>query len=288
LNLTEVQYVHLIKLSYSIVRVLAGAPEGMAQANSALQVSPSSVHIPDSGPIGQKVIGSVAQQPEIEYQDGQDYLAVDLLVTVNAVNLRLFDSLATYETSLKSHGIARFALNGNCLAMKKLSSGAMEVDVAMKSLTMRNTRQGNTRFREIIPAVTSQQEQFKVLYTSSGGLESKSVAVITVNSPDVVFAVDPIFALVGFFTSAFPATSPKEDIPPYREEQKQSSSPVDFRVDLHDLSICILEDDSNFESQAIELSVKEMLLSQQVNSFLSRHWDRSDLSIYLRVLQHYQ
>ena len=38
----------------------------------------------------------------------------------------------------------------------------------------------------------------------------------------------------------------------------------DFRVDLHDVSVSILEDDTHADTQAIKLSVKQLLVSQQV------------------------
>lgn len=198
---------------------------------------------------------------------------LDLIISVKAIKLHLYDALASSQANLKDHGIARFALNDNSLRLKLLSDGAGEAQIVLRSFTMSNTRPGNTKFREIIPAAQHDRNQFMALYTISGGPSGAALAVLTVDSPKIIFALDPVIALLDFFTSAFPA-SPSMDTtndPPIHNQMTEPSrgTTMDFRVDLHDVSVSVLQDDGDQESQSIRLSVKQILLSQQVIPFCS-------------------
>ncbi|KAF9044538.1 vacuolar protein sorting-associated protein 13 [Hymenopellis radicata] len=236
LHLTQVQYGILMKLAQSIPKILAGAPEGYAQAES-----------------------SASQESLIVPASVRAWSAVDLVIVVDAVKLHLYDESATTTANLKEHGITRFALNRSELRLKMLSDGSMEAQVVFKSFTMSNTRPGQTKFREIIPATQHDRNQFMVLYTMSGGPDSSSLAII-------IFAVDPVFALVKFFTSYTPDApieiqDERDDAPVDRMDKAQST--FDFRLDLHDVSINVLENDANPETQSIKLNVKQVMLSQQ-------------------------
>ncbi|KZT65144.1 vacuolar protein sorting-associated protein 13 [Daedalea quercina L-15889] len=276
LHLTQLQYKLLIDLSQSIPRVLAGSPEGSAEASQS-PVAPQS-----QSPTASLSPPAVELQPELRVvqQDGgvRVWTAADVFLTIGAVKLHLYDESATTEANLKEHGIARFALTENSLRTKILSDGAIEAQVILKSLTMNNTRPGNSRFREIMPAVEHDRNQVMLLYTKSGG-NGSSLAVLTVDSPKIIFAVDPIIALLEFFTSAMPSASVVEDDADENEvtEANANSSQLDFRLDLHAASVSILQNDSDPETQAIRLAVKQVQLSQQ--GILALSVDRLGMSL---------
>lgn len=262
LHLTQVQYGLLLRLSQSIPRVLAGAPDGVAEAESVVSATVSS-------PVGPKPPARVALEPELRVipsSEARSWTTIDLLVTVNAVKLHLYDEFATTTANVKEHGIARFALNTNSLRLKMLSDGAGEAQVILKSFTMSNTRPGNSKFREIIPAAQHDRNQFMVLYTMSGGPDSSALAVMTVDSPRIIFAVDPVFALLSFFTSfnSNPSDGSDQTLSQAAIDDNKPQSSLDFRVDLHDVSISVLENDSDTDSQSIKLTIDQILLSQQV------------------------
>ena len=271
LALTEVQYGMLMALSQSIPRIL-GVPEGSVQVEPAASnrgvVERSSVKL---GPHNES---AVDLHPELDGHPGSTHprTTLDLVFTVKTVKLQLFDRQATTEANLKDHGIARFALSDNSVRVKTLSDGATEAQVVLRSFTMSNTTPAPSKFREIIPAAQHDRNQFMLLYTSTGGSERSSLAVLTVDSPHILFSLAPVFALMEFFTSAFEAADPdveetevpkalgKENPNPVPDEQ----SIVQFRIDLHDVSISVLEDDLDSDSQAIRLTVAQISLSQQV------------------------
>jgi vacuolar protein sorting-associated protein 13A/C len=210
----------------------------------------------------------VSLQPELRSSQ-RSRTALDLVVAVNAVKLHLYDVLTFSELDLKDHGIARFMLNDNTLRFKLLSDGASEAQIVLRSFTINNTRPGHTKYREIIPAAQHHRNQFMLLYTTSGGSNSTSLAVLTVDSPRVIFAIDPVISLLNFFTSAFhntaPPPSPTESISEHYDHNVQDGhGRTDLRVDLHDVSLSILENEADFETRAICLYISQVSLSQQV------------------------
>ncbi|TFY54315.1 hypothetical protein EVJ58_g8935 [Rhodofomes roseus] len=262
LHLTQLQYKLLMDLAQSIPRALAGAPEGSAEASqsSAVSVRSQDQSVAPSPP-------AVDLQPELRVVQQADgarvWTTIDVLLTIGAVKLHLYDEQATSEVNLKEHGIARFALSENSLRTKVLSDGAIEAQVIMKSMTMNNTRPGHSKFREIMPAAEHDRNQVMLLYTRSGG-NGSALAVLTVDSPKVIFAVDPIIALLEFFTSAIPSAAAVEgDVDDQDTGANSDSSQLDFRLDLHAASVSVLQDDSDPETQAIRLAVKQVQLSQQ-------------------------
>ncbi|KAJ3800717.1 vacuolar protein sorting-associated protein 13 [Lentinula aff. detonsa] len=263
LHLTQVQYGLLIKLSQTIPTVLAGAPEGTSQAEAAAS--------PETQPRSKEEHrAQVSLAPEVTVIDGpKTWPTLDVVVDVDTVKLHLYDEYATEESNLKDHGIARFALNHNSLRLRLLSAGGGEAQVVLKSFTVNNTRPGNTKFREIIPAAKHDRNQFMILYTMAGDANSSSLALLTIDSPQVIFAVDLVFGLVNFFTSAStpePSGPEVEQVESAQSNQKDAElarSTLDFRVDLHDVSISVLENDSDSDSQSIQLSIKQILLSKQ-------------------------
>ena len=271
LHVTQQQYRFIMRLADSIPKVLAATNETEIGSQAAL---PSTTH-PATSPSAQSSpieTSAVDLKPEIEAA-GRIWTSVDLVLAVRAVRLHLYDGGATMESDLKTHGVARFALTSSSFRYKALSDGAAEAELVIKSLTMSNTRVGPTKFREIIPAAQHHRDQFMVLYTTSGGTNPSSLVIMTVDSPKVIFSVDPVFALLGFFSSGseLKSSDASETNDAVRTVAKTGTSDsipqpasIDFRIDLHDVTISVLESDTIAETQAIQLSVKQVLISQQV------------------------
>ena len=280
LHLTQNQYKVLIRLSRAIPRVLQGAPQGETQAEQSLSIkSPTS---PTDDPT--KI--SAGLQPELiipSVESGaKPWTTMDLVVTIGAVKLHLYDEHAT-ERNSRDCGIARFVLNNNSLRMKMLSNGSYEAQVILRSFTMSNTRKCDTKFTEIVPAARHDRNQVMVLYSAAGGRDNSSVAIVTVDSPQLILAIDPMFALLDFAMSPFNTPPPQpqpgsasaaQAKPGSTQAATQASDTpeqgggIGFRFDLHDVVVSILEDETSVDSRAIRLYVRQLLLSQQVNSHL--------------------
>ena len=280
--MTQTQYKVLIGLSQAIPRILQGAPQGEIQANQSLSIKNPSPQPSDLDNDPTKVSASL--QPELAVPSvasgAKPWTTMDLVVTIGAVKLHLYDEHAT-ERNLHDCGIAKFALNNNSLRMKTLSNGSYEAQVILKSFTMNNTRKGDTKFREIIPAARHERNQVMVLYTAAGGRDNSSVAIVTVESPQLILAIDPMFALLDFATSPFNAPTPQpqsgtastaqvinggNQVATQGSNTSGQGGGIGFRFDLHDVVVSILEDETSVDSRAMRLHVRQLLLSQQVNS----------------------
>ncbi|KAG8928477.1 hypothetical protein FRC01_005870 [Tulasnella sp. 417] len=274
LALTQAQYILIVQLSQAIPRVLAvapGAEKAADEASSAPSPPPTPAPaVDDSEP-------KVDLTPELgltaHTESGQEVLlwsSIDVAVNVKAVRLQLFDRRATLETTLRESGIVRCSLTDSQVRFKMLSDGATQTEITLKSFTINNTRAGSSRFREIIPAAQHNRNQFTVLYSTAGSSDPSATAVILIDSPKVLFTVEPVFALLEFFQSPFAQAQPSSaDV--HDESAKASSelepttnqSALTVRLDMHDVSVSVLERDDDPNTQAIQLTVKEINLAQQ-------------------------
>ena len=272
LALTEVQYGMLVALSRSVPLIFVGAPEGTADTEPST-TKRQTVERPD--PTIHE--STVDLYPELEGQPGtvQPRTTLELVLAIATVKLQLYDQRATSEENLKEHGIARFALSDNSVRVKMLSNGAMEAQIVLRSFTMSNTAPGPSKFREIIPAAQNDRNQFMLLYTTSGGSEPLSRALLTVDSPHILFSLSPVFALTEFFMSAFGTSDTVVDYtseaPKTLEEGRVNiptaeKPPLQFRIDFCNVSISVLEDDLDADSQAIRMTVAQISIHQQVCS----------------------
>ena len=203
-----------------------------------------------------------------------------LSVSLPSVKLDLFDTNALYEGDLKTHGIVRFALNSTSMELGLRDNGALQAQTWIKSLNVFNTKSGPSKFREIIPASRNERDQFHCLLTMSGGKRNSVQLIATVDSPNIVFSVDPIFALSNFFLGGLkPRAANERAVNEGKEEQKQqettpSKMSFSYRFDLYDASVSVLEDDQKADTQAIRLSLSRLSLSQQVISHILLYYTK--------------
>lgn len=259
IQLTQIQYGLLLNLSLSVAKVFAGAQDELD--DTGLVVPPNVLPPADSS----SEPSTVSLEPEVRVTSSagvRTWTTVDLVMTVNTVKLHMYDQFAITEADFRTHGIVRFAISSSSVRMKMLSDGAVEAQLVLKSFTMSNTRPGNSKFREIIPAAEHDRNQFMILYTASGG---SALAILTVDSPQVIFALDPVFALVDFFTAPFSHNRHEGEQPTSEVHATEASSvtSLDFRFDLHDVVVTVLEDDTNPSTQSIRLSISQVMLSRQ-------------------------
>ncbi|GAB1518861.1 Vacuolar protein sorting-associated protein 13 [Rhizoctonia solani] len=273
--LTQTQFCILMDLANSVPQVFATAEETekeVEQSNNKMPTLQIEASVPTTPADDNNALVDLGPEISLHATDKEGkpinvWTTLDLVFSCHAVKLHLYDQNASREDNLKECGIARFALVDNIVRYKALSDGASEAEVVLKSLTMSNTRPGPTKFREIMPAAQHDRNQFMILYSTSGGPNPSSRAIVTIDSPKIIFSMDPVFALVDFFSSPYanPEVTNEENAGAQIEEVDTGAqtSELAYRVDIHDLSVNILENDADPHSQAIHLTVKEVSTSQQ-------------------------
>lgn len=274
MNLTQTQYGFVINLLQTIPRAFALVDdEDLEDSLPALDVevpAPSTDGHADSAETVDLMpeLSSVARAADGHIIQLQSSL--ELTFTVGTIYLEVFDAKAWSKETLKDASLARFSLNSTGLKYKMLSNGSMEAELVVRSFTVHDTRTTiQTKFREIIPATSHSGHQFMANYTQSGGSDKSSVANITVDSPKVIFSLDPLFALLDFTMSAFPSTpnpTPTlevEDGEPDTPLPSDSAATFAFRVNIVSPTVIMLDDPTKADTEAVVLSINQVQMSQQ-------------------------
>ncbi|GJN91455.1 hypothetical protein Rhopal_004478-T1 [Rhodotorula paludigena] len=293
MKLTQAQYGLLIHLSRTIPSAFAFGDEDLGEEASAmLEATPAptpprkeieAATASPGEPSGaeQQVVDLMPELPKVvKTADGEQVRlksTLELSFALTAVNLELFTEAASSVESLEEASLARFSLNDTGVKYKMLSNGSMEAEVAIRSFTVNDTRPARlTKFREIIPATKHSGHQFMIHYTQSGGVDKSAIANVTIDSPKIIFSLDPVFALLDYFMSAFQKTqaeldaAAEEKVEPLKEADEQKVDPAPrtnstfaYRVNVVSPTIILLEDPAKADSEAVVLSLSQVQMSQQ-------------------------
>ena len=123
-----------------------------------------------------------------------------------------------------------------------------------------------------------------VSYAQSGGADHSAVANVTIDTPSIIFSLDPLFALLDFVSTPSkeaaartagtePSTPESEGAPVVSEEadkvEQPSQGTLAYRVNVVQASVKLLADPSRHDSEAIVLSIRQVQLAQQGTMVLS-------------------
>lgn len=211
------------------------------------------------------------------------YTTTEVVLALPTVKLQLYDRSAVRPEDLSNHEIAHLLLNESVLRAKLISDGSMEAEFSLKSITMNNSRPGSSKFKQIMGPASHTRNQIMLLYSMSGGPNPSGIVILTVDSAHILLITDVLFGLASFFLSISEVSEDQtsaQDQPSETAVTESQDRSLDFRVNLHDLRVSLLENDKEPDTQAIELSLKEILLSQQVSRRLCRSF--SDIYSLLR------
>ena len=260
MNITQAQYGFIISLSQSIPRAFSSDDDDDDYSLPPSRQTPSPLPVE----AGSKVQGeTVDLLPELgmiaKRADGESVVlksSLELTFSVGTVYLEIFTADAITPESLKDSSIARFSLNETGVKYKMLSNGSIEAEVVVRSFTVHDTHTSRlTKFREIIPATSHDGHQFMINYTQSGGLDQSAFANVTVDSPKVIFSLEPVFAISGFFTSAFhdnQSVIPRDpaDDEPITPAPAGEGKTFAFRVNVVSPTIILLDNPEAVDSAA--------------------------------------
>lgn len=251
----------------------------------------------DEGPV-------VDLGPELSSID-KTWTTLDLVFNVNTIGLELFmapDDEPVGDLSARS--LSRFSLDDTKAKTRMLSDGSLEAELLIRSFTIHDSRPRDTnKFRRIMTSSNKEVQQLMASVTMSGGQDKSLIAMATIDSPRVIFALDYLFAIQKFVTEGLatdePSVADDESIMETPDEsdaesmqvtvagsrsrvsqsqavqetgsgndaeaaaEKKSSMSIAFRVNLVDAQIILIANPLSSSSEAIVLSVRQMLLSQQ-------------------------
>ncbi|KAK3069505.1 Vacuolar protein sorting-associated protein 13, partial [Teratosphaeriaceae sp. CCFEE 6253] len=263
--------------------------------------------------------------PELGHDEGT-WTKLDLVFKVGAIGLELVSggSLSKPIGDLEAASLSKFSLNETSVKLKMLSDGGLESELLVQSFTITDTRTTEkNKFRKIMSLINTEvKQQFMASVSISGGEEKNLIALLTVDSPRVILALDYLFAVLNFVNAGLKQDDPlvvdeETDVETQadddddaasidtqefierqnraaaekKEEDAKPGMSISFRVEVIDAQVVLLANPSISNSEAIVLGTKQVLVSQQhamtlqvekVGMFLCR-MDQFDTS-QLRIL----
>lgn len=236
---------------------------------------------------------------------GQTWTKLDLVFRVNTIGLELvMAELDAPVGDLAQSSLSRFSLDDTKVKTRMLSDGSLEAELLIRSFTIYDSRPSETnKYRRIMSSMNKDVQQLMASVTMSGGDERNVIAMATVDSPRVIFALDYLFAIQRFALEGLTVdeSSPmdSESILETPEESdtdsmqvtftghesrkarsqtsgRQSTDVADesdapaqpvmniaFRVNLVDAQVILIANPLSSSSEAIVLGIRQMLLSKQ-------------------------
>ncbi|KAM0215160.1 hypothetical protein ACHAQD_008486 [Fusarium lateritium] len=303
LRLTQYQVKFLLEISKSVPAAFAGEggdnEEAAAKAvdEGTLQRARTINNDDKSG--DDKTLVDLG--PELSSVD-QEWTKLDLVFRVNTIGLELINAKENEPVQdIANSSLSRFSLDDTKVKTRMLSDGSLEAELLIRSFTIYDSRPRETnKFRRIMSSMNKDVQQLMASVTMSGGKEKSLIAMATIDSPRVIFALDYLFAIQKFAVEALTVDegSPMDDesmlegiaeesdtdsmqvtldsrprseisrrqseeVSQQKEKKEESPMSIAFRVNLVDAQVILIANPLTSSSEAIVLSIRQMLLSQQ-------------------------
>lgn len=215
LRLTQHQLKFLMDISKSVPAAFSG--DGDADEEAARLVDDETLQRAQTTPSDDQ--SSDDQQPvDLGPELGSvanTWTRLDFVFEVHTVGLELFMAPDDEPVEdLASCSLSRFSLDDTKIKTRMLSDNSLEAELLIRSFTIYDSRPRDTnKFRRIMTSSNKDAQQLMASVTMSGGKERSLIAMATIDSPRVIFALDYLFALQKFATEGLTVdeTSPMDD-----------------------------------------------------------------------------
>lgn len=237
LRLTQYQLQFLLEISKSVPA--AFVPEEDVQQSVEEEVE----HDLDGRDLERARPGFSSPSPGGDGSDGQiidlgpelgshsdTWTKLDLVFKIKTIGLELINAPEDRPVdNLESASLSRFSLDDSKLKLRMQANGSLEAEFVIDSFTIHDSRPGETnKYRRIMSSSNKKVQQFMASITMTGGKERSIIAIVAVDSPRVIFALDYIFAIQQFVSVGMRV----EDTPAVIEElASPTETPEESDVD---------------------------------------------------------
>lgn len=295
LRLTPDQMKFALELSRSIPAAFATEPDAIeedVQAELPKSTTEPAKRVTDQQSTKEESSKAVVSSQGPELQTGTNkWTKLDFVLKIGTIGLELLKSTDGEPVGdLETAGLSKFSLNDTSAKLRMISDGAMEAELAVQSFTIRDSRsQGTNKFRKIMSLINNDvKQQFMASVSISGGEDRNLIALLTIDSPRIILALDYLFALQAFITAGLATDdlliveteedneeadsddgvlNPDGSRTPAKSESSTDSSQSDmtisFRVNLVDAQVVLIANPALASSEAIVLGTKQVLVSKQ-------------------------
>lgn len=291
LRISQKQLKFLLALSQTLPGAFATDTE--QQELEALQALPSSVTEPTREAESKAVQNRNGQESSTpDVKTDETWVRLDMVFKVDGVGLELI--LANDDEPvgrLEDSSLSKFSLNDTKVKLRMLTDGSLDSELLIHSLSIRDSRNKDTnKFRKIMSLINNDiQQQFMASISISPGPDKHLIAMLTIDSPRIIVALDYLSALQSFTNSAFATEEPVEeeeiDETPEGSEPRSSTAEdtddsvitpsngdtqapagqmtVSFRLNLVDAQVITIANPAITHTEAIVLGTKQLLFSHQ-------------------------
>ncbi|KAI0376422.1 vacuolar protein sorting-associated protein 13 [Hypomontagnella monticulosa] len=229
---------------------------------------------------------------------GNSWTKLDLVFNIHKIGLELINAHEnTPVGNTDTASLSRFSLDDSKLKTRMLSDGSLEAEFVIQSFTIHDSRnREGSKYRRIMTSSNKNVQQFMASVSMSGGKERNLIAVVAVDSPRIIFALDYLFAIQKFVMTGLQANEPTPAVlespietpdisdaestqvqwtgkssqsstrGSQSEQEADSEKPrmnIAFRVNIVDSQVILIANPFSSSSEAIVLRTKQVLLSQQ-------------------------
>ncbi|KAI1120705.1 hypothetical protein F5Y10DRAFT_272813 [Nemania abortiva] len=222
---------------------------------------------------------------------------LDLVFAIHKVGLELINAHEGKPVgNTDTASLSRFSLDDSKLKLRMLADNSLEAEFVIHSFTIHDsrTRDGN-KYKKIMTSSNKSVQQFMATVSIAEGKERSMIAVVVIDSPRIIFALDYIFAIQKFVTVGLQVEEPVQDVigsptetPETSDTEsmqvqwtgRQSESDVRaalrdegiterpkmniaFRLNIVDAQVILIANPLSSSSEAVVLRTKQVLLSQQ-------------------------
>lgn len=303
LRLTQHQLKFLMEISKSVPAAFAGEG-GDTDEEAARLVDEDTLQrartLPPSDAADQHLVDLSPELGTVE----NTWTKLDLVFQAGSVGLELIMANEDEPVGdLAASSLSRFSLDGTKVKTRMLSDGSLEAELLIHSFTIQDSRpRESNKFRRIMTSSNKEAQQLMASVTMSGGAERSIIAMATIDSPRVIFALDYLFALQKYATEglAVDESSPMDDesllespdesdadsmqvtytgarsgraksqasrqrtdAQDIAPQEGGPTTSVAFRVNLVDAQVILIANPLSASSEAIVLNIRQVLLSQQ-------------------------
>ncbi|KAI1104805.1 vacuolar protein sorting-associated protein 13 [Jackrogersella minutella] len=224
---------------------------------------------------------------------------LDLVFNMHKIGLELVNAHENEAVgNMDAASLSRFSLDDSKLKTRMLADGSLEAEFVIQSFTIYDSRaREGSKFRKIMTSSNKNVQQFMASVSMTGGRERNLIAVVAIDSPRIIFALDYLFAIQKFVVAGLQAKEPPPvalDSPmetpdlsdaesmhvqwtgKSSQKSAQGSRPeettkknegtnmsIAFRVNIVDSQVILIANPLSSSSEAIVLGTKQVLLSQQ-------------------------
>ncbi|KAI8644804.1 hypothetical protein BD408DRAFT_104972 [Parasitella parasitica] len=270
MRLTERQYVFLMDAINMFSRVFSSNPE----QNTPVSTTIGTTKQPDLAKAVHDGLSSNRKTVEMftETDKTNDRPRIQFTLDAKTIGLEVYKNNADMDAKniQKPDSLARIALNTTNVKFRMYNDDSMDVNLVVHSLAVDDTRPGiNSKFKHIVPVIED-GHQFKLqLDLKEPDPVRSGIVVMTVKDPKVILSLDHAFLLRDFFTLPFSGKAEEHRSPNVSQEQQQTQGmELSYLLTVVNAEFILLANPDHANSEAVVLSTKELLITQQTKTAL--------------------